>query len=120
MESALSRLAHPSAIWLRQELPVQRKRTLSLFIGLSFIRLSECIQAKKSGAARLAGDAGLSQLAGIAGELRDIRQAAGEAFEKFGVKGIARGGELIVHPKALFARGDQARLSKIGQMARNL
>ena len=36
MESPLSLRAHPSAIWLRQELPVQRKRIFVLwFIGIS-------------------------------------------------------------------------------------
>ena len=36
MESALRCLAQPSAIWLRQEFPVQRKR---IFV-LRFIRIS--------------------------------------------------------------------------------
>src|SRR3954447_19690463 len=33
IRSPLSLRAHPSAIWLRQEFPVQRKRTLSLSLS---------------------------------------------------------------------------------------
>jgi hypothetical protein len=35
-QSLLSRRAHPSAIWLRQELPVQRNRILSFVFNCPF------------------------------------------------------------------------------------
>src|SRR5512137_1817697 len=68
--SPRSALAHPSAIWLRQELPVQRNRTFS-FCSMVWRSLSALVAAAQCLLVYLAD--GLEAL-GIHGDLAGLRQ----------------------------------------------
>src|SRR5215211_1233330 len=105
MSPPLRWCAQPSAIWLRQEFPVQRNRTFGLFMGIS----------PRSPAAVCVA-AGLSQRPQVARELGDIVEAARQALEQLPVERRGRGGEAVVHPQPVAAGGHEPGLAEVGEV----
>ena len=113
MESLLRLRAHPSAIWLRQEFPVQRKRIFVLwFIGY-YICLGVYIGQKKLA---VAGTNACPESFVVFGEDALFTKALGKTLQQHLMGLTIRRCQAVVHPQSFFPGNDQTRLAQIGQV----